>query len=418
MKKYIIIITIILSTNLLYAQWVQLEQFTDNTLLSVFFIDADTGYAAGDNGIIAKTNDGGMNWEVQTVGEDMDVFSLYFPNNSTGYALGRIGHMVHDPCVFLKTVDGGMNWSINVIDSSFSFNELYFTSEDTGYICGYYNPGGVTTGLILKTTNGGNDWSTMYEGSGPLESLHFPSSNTGYVMGYSSTGGIQHYWIMQKTVDAGQTWITSYGPPNSQFPVRSVYFTDEDNGYTVGKNTLLRTTDGGTNWIVQEIGKSSSSVFFTSLTTGYITAGPGVFHTIDGGENWKYDSIGGNGLYSVHFPTMDTGYVVGYLGDIFKTTNGGIPLGINIKTKDNEKFILYPNPCTSTTTITYSLNKSTNVSIHVFNSQGQLIEVIEQQQAKGRQEVIWNSEGLPSGMYFYHIQTCDLVGGGRIVKME
>ena len=102
MKKFTLISAIILTTNFLYSQWVQLENFSDYDLLSVFFTDANTGYVVGDNGTIAKTSDGGMNWDVQTVGGDFNVFSVHFPDNSTGYALGG-GEIV------LKTVDEGFS---------------------------------------------------------------------------------------------------------------------------------------------------------------------------------------------------------------------------------------------------------------------------------------------------------------------
>jgi photosystem II stability/assembly factor-like uncharacterized protein len=413
MKKIAFLAAIILTSNFLLAQWVQLEQFTSNALKSVFFTDAYKGYVAGDNGTIAKTYDGGLNWEVQTVGQDINIYALYFPSTTTGYALGRIGNMVHDPCVFLKTTDEGMNWAINVIDSSYSLTDVYFMSEDTGFICGYHNPGGVTKGLILKTTNGGNDWSTMHEGYGFLNSLHFPSLDMGYAMGYTASH-TQPFWIMQKTVDGGETWNTSYGPPYSKFQVSSVYFTNENIGYSVGEGTLLRTTDGGDNWIDQDINPPPEcylfAVSFTNPNKGYIAAmhseGGCVFQTLDGGENWMYENLGGNGLYSLHFPGLDTGYAVGYSGNVFKTTNGGNPSGTNETVQNNTNLIILPNPLSSNSILKYNLGSATPVTIQIFDMKGQLLQtLIERKKQQGTQRVLFNGSYLKPGVYFCKLQT-------------
>jgi len=77
-----------------------------------------------------------------------------------------------------------------------------------------------------------------------------------------------------------------------------------------------------------------------------------------------------------------------------------------------------PNPLSSTTTLTYTIDEPSTVTITIFNPQGQLIEQIEQEQHKGEQKVEWNAEGLPAGMYYFRIQAGDKVGGGKMVKTE
>jgi len=77
-----------------------------------------------------------------------------------------------------------------------------------------------------------------------------------------------------------------------------------------------------------------------------------------------------------------------------------------------------PNPLTTSTTLSYTLNKPSTVTISIFNPQGQLIENIEQEQPKGEQKVQWNAEGLPAGIYYFRVQAGDKVGGGKMVKMS
>jgi hypothetical protein len=76
-----------------------------------------------------------------------------------------------------------------------------------------------------------------------------------------------------------------------------------------------------------------------------------------------------------------------------------------------------PNPFTNSTTLSYTLSKPATVTITIFNPHGQLIEKIEQEQPIGEQQVIWNAEGLPAGMYYYRIQAGEKIGNGKMVKM-
>lgn len=82
------------------------------------------------------------------------------------------------------------------------------------------------------------------------------------------------------------------------------------------------------------------------------------------------------------------------------------------------KIDVFPNPFTTTTTLSYNLDKPSTATINIFNHQGQIIEKIEQEQPKGEQQVQWNAEGLPAGMYYFRIQAGDMAGGGKMVKME
>jgi hypothetical protein len=77
-----------------------------------------------------------------------------------------------------------------------------------------------------------------------------------------------------------------------------------------------------------------------------------------------------------------------------------------------------PNPFTTSTTLSYTLSEPSTVIISIFNPQGQLIERIEQEQPKGEQQLQWNADGLPAGIYYFRIQAGDKAGGGKIIKTE
>jgi tetratricopeptide (TPR) repeat protein len=74
----------------------------------------------------------------------------------------------------------------------------------------------------------------------------------------------------------------------------------------------------------------------------------------------------------------------------------------------------YPNPFNPTTIIEYNLPIESNVKLEVYNSLGQLVNVlVDGNQSAGRQRVTWNGKdsfgnSVSSGIYFYRIKTNSL----------
>jgi|GEM_PF-1472713 len=66
----------------------------------------------------------------------------------------------------------------------------------------------------------------------------------------------------------------------------------------------------------------------------------------------------------------------------------------------------YPNPFNPATTIQYNLAKDTPVEISVYNLNGKQVDkLVNTKQKAGRHVIDYNAEHLPSGIYFYQIQT-------------
>ncbi|MEI7897762.1 MAG: YCF48-related protein [bacterium] len=79
MKKLLIIVILLLTFNTLSAQkWTVLASGTDNALNSVYFTNADSGYAVGTNGTILKTMNGGAAWTNISSGINKQLNDVYF----------------------------------------------------------------------------------------------------------------------------------------------------------------------------------------------------------------------------------------------------------------------------------------------------------------------------------------------------
>lgn len=72
----------------------------------------------------------------------------------------------------------------------------------------------------------------------------------------------------------------------------------------------------------------------------------------------------------------------------------------------------YPNPFNPSTTISYDLPLRSHVSLAIFNTLGQqLVQLVNEEMETGHHEVNFNAAGLSSGVYFYRLLARPLGGG-------
>jgi hypothetical protein len=72
----------------------------------------------------------------------------------------------------------------------------------------------------------------------------------------------------------------------------------------------------------------------------------------------------------------------------------------------------YPNPFNPSTTIKYALPLRSHVSLKVFNTLGQEIAtLVNEERPQGYHSVNFNASNLPSGMYFYRLMAKAIPSG-------
>ncbi len=111
----------------------------------------------------------------------------------------------------------------------------------------------------------------------------------------------------------------------TNYELKSVFFTSETTGYICGYNLVLKTTNGGLNWVNTFLQGKHNSITFTSETTGYVCSDSGkIYKTTNSGINWSpQQSNTAKNLTSLSFLNSDTGIITGYGKTLLKTTNGG-----------------------------------------------------------------------------------------------
>jgi photosystem II stability/assembly factor-like uncharacterized protein len=79
----------------------------------------------------------------------------------------------------------------------------------------------------------------------------------------------------------------------------------------------------------------------------------------------------------------------------------------------------YPNPFNPTTSIKYSLPEESMVKIKIYNSVGELVQMlVSETKPAGNYETIWNAENNSSGVYFYSFEIENLNGNQSHREMK
>jgi hypothetical protein len=96
--------------------------------------------------------------------------------------------------------------------------------------------------------------------------------------------------------------------------------------------------------------------------------------------------------------------------------------GANIETLPPEQFILfqnYPNPFNPITTIKYSVPKTSNVNLTVYNVLGkEIITLVNEEKIQGTYEVQFNGKNTSSGVYFYVMKAGNFIGTKKLILLK
>lgn len=229
------------------------------------------------------------------IGGDFPVINaMDFTNDMTGVA-------VSDNGLIVRTENGGIEWdTIYDISEAYTFQEVLYYSDARIVAVGHktVDPGCVATpsqGIIAYSLNTGNSWDTVsVEYS--LNAVDFPTAQTGYAVGDCGR--------MYQSTDGGENWVEIAGPGGLE-NLEDIDFPTETTGY-IGRTdgSVLRTLNSAADWTTFPIGLSGSTgyvQFFNELegvTVGIDVGGIiSIMATTDGGENWNpFSPFAGNEL--------------------------------------------------------------------------------------------------------------------------
>lgn len=81
--------------------------------------------------------------------------------------------------------------------------------------------------------------------------------------------------------------------------------------------------------------------------------------------------------------------------------------------------LAYPNPFNPVTTIRYNLPQNGPVHLSVFNARGQKVQtLVRENQERGEHTVVFNGQGLGSGVYFYRLAANGQNATGKMIMLK
>ena len=123
----------------------------------------------------------------------------------------------------------------------------------------------------------------------------------------------------------------------------------------------------------------------------------------------------GNPNGTTPFPdTMFVDYVRVYELTTGIVSNGGGHIPDHFALSQN-----YPNPFNPTTTVSFDLPKKSFVSLKVFDVIGrEVATIVSKEMSAGSYSRQWNAENIPSGVYFYRLQTGSFTETKKLVLLK
>jgi photosystem II stability/assembly factor-like uncharacterized protein len=298
--------------------WARVGAGSPWTFFGAAFKDQETGWAVGESGYIAATEDG-QTWSRQRAARDgrPALDDVAFPTYRRGCAVGGKGTV-------LLTRNGGDTWTQVSAGTRADLNGVAFSDAAHGWAVGAVGSDDRVRGIILATTDGGAHWKAQRVPVGvrALSKVRFVDDQTGWAVG--SPG------IVLRTTDGGTTWKRTLLARDSN--LLDVEFVDRRYGWVCGSAKFggdigYRTTDGGATWIRESIPADAiQTVDFVDRKHGWQAGMSGlVIATSDGGATWKVlpQSAPSSYLFGLKMWSDATGYVAGQFGTIMKTETGG-----------------------------------------------------------------------------------------------
>jgi photosystem II stability/assembly factor-like uncharacterized protein len=395
MKKLLAaLFLLMLAAGSAHAQWMRLDLPSGN-YRDIFFPAEKTGFLVGDSGMVLKTVDDGVTWRKIEVGIKSNLKSVHFPSAKVGYIVGD--------STFLKTVDGGENWTVIKASMYSGYKDVVFTTEEIGYLGSGY----------LRTSDGGKTWNKQKLDF--CRDAYFINPKVGYILSED---------YLSKTIDSGVTWsYVNYVYFGSSAAPNCGFFYDELNGCIGGilLGSIAYTQNGGQTWQPAKITSAYvaglvSDIYFPSkdigYAIGYVQTGKngkhGVLKTKDGGKNWIGLEIDTSVFWSadnssqVYFTDENTGYLVN--GVVLKTTNGGEePVSIQEPILKTISPNISPNPFKNSARIELPANLL-KPQIRIFTAAGEDCSDCFKNEFVGN-SVFVERKNASAGMYYYTIES-------------
>ncbi len=338
------------SSNLLYAattngvfksadagtSWTGSEFSQDSLTEAVFDPRTPrTVYVGSSKGEIYRSADGGIGWNLLRLATEGGITALAIDPAAPQTLYAGYGDNAARIC---KSTNGGSSWTDLLIPDTYRLPHSILVDSRLSTV--YLG----TLDELMKSTDGGASWSTVskYSSFGGYAAFVLdPATSMLYMVKnelvFSSSGCSMYSSIMSST-NGGATWKgTVANGCSGQYLASAFHPQDPATIYLSGnRNTVWKSTDGGSNWVEQKSGLevSSTALAVASQSSPVLFAGTSsledehyLFLSMDGGGHWRSMGGGLDSKLDLLLPDPQSpGRIYGVTSSgrgIMKSTNGG-----------------------------------------------------------------------------------------------
>jgi hypothetical protein len=396
---------------------------------------------------------GGAYYQGSFAGGDADAFILKFNNNGVRLWATYYGGSDRDVGSSIATDAQG-----NILATGKTYSVDFPTQNPGGGAYYQESNAGDADAFILKFNNNGMiQWATYYGGNAQEESYSittdtqgnvfvagraystdFPTQNPGGGSYYqeSNAGGYDAF-ILKFNNNGTRLWATYYGGSSSD-GCSSITTDAQGNVFVTGRtaSTDLPAYDLGGSSYYQGNNAGGADVCILKFNNNGIRLWATYYggSSDDGGHSITTDAQGNifvtGETYSTDFPTQNPGggayYQESNAGDadafILKFEGSGATGMIDNKNNLQLDFSLsqnYPNPFNSSTTIPFSLPKTDYATLKILDVlENEIATLVDGEIPAGEHSIVFDAKNLPSGIYFYQLQTGNFVQQRKMVTIK
>ncbi len=403
---YFVTISIVIFYSSSEAQWVQTNgpyvgDVCTFAISGTNLFAGTTDFFVDSGGVFLSTNNG-TNWIA--TGFQNEIVSALAIDGTNLFAGTPNG-------IFIST-NNGTSWTdLNVLFG----DTRAFAISGTNLFAGTNGSG------VYRSTNNGTSWTAVNNGLTEYVVIAFAVSGTNIFAGTYSSG-------VFLSTNNGSNWTeANSGLMGNHIPSLTVYST---NLFAGSNDGVFLSTNNGTNWIaagLQDTLVSALTVYGTNLfagTSDILGSSGSVFLSNNNGINWTDVNSGLPNTGVLALTISGTNLFAGSAGSgVWRRPLSEMITDVEDHSSEIPyQFILeqnYPNPFNPSTTINFSLPSSEFVTLKVYDVLGnEVATLVNEEKPPGTYEITWYAVNLPSGIYFYKIQSGSFLETKKMILIK